>query len=80
MKISEALQFVHGEMAQHYNLSRGCRQRFWSSAEAIGDSDWLEHTAGRIGMSHFDTAIGAEEDGFGLKTFFLRAKNGFKSS
>ena len=58
----------------------GAVDRFWSSAAAIGDSDWLEHTAKRIGMKHFDTAVGAEEDGFGLKTFFLRAKNRFKNS
>ncbi len=31
VKISEALQFVHGEVAQHYNLSRGCDGSFWSN-------------------------------------------------
>ena len=46
-------------------------------AAAIGDPDWLTHTAGRIGMKHVDTAAGAEGDGFGLKTFFLRPQNHF---
>lgn len=30
-QISEALQFVHGETAQHYNLSRRCDGSFWSN-------------------------------------------------
>ena len=30
-QISEALQFVHGEVAQHYNLARRCDGSFWSN-------------------------------------------------
>jgi len=30
-QISEALQFVHGEIAQHYNLARRCDGSFWSN-------------------------------------------------
>lgn len=178
IQISEALQFVHGEVAQHYNLSRSCdgsfwsnrfystriqngshlrrclfyidmnmvrakneikhpaewehsswqelfggrkryciidrdvllnrlqltswdhflewysatldevlandrfrhRQVFWSSAAAVGDPDWLAHTAGQIGMRRFETTEGAGDDGFDLKTFFLSAKNSFKAN
>ena len=31
IQISEALQFVHGEVAQHYNLSHSCDGSFWSN-------------------------------------------------
>ena len=48
---------------------------FWSSAAAVGDPDWLAHTAGQIGMRRFETTEGAGDDGFDLKTFFLSAKN-----
>jgi len=30
-QIWEALQFVHGEIAQHYNLARRCDGSFWSN-------------------------------------------------
>jgi len=30
-QISEALQYVHGELAQHYNLARRCEGAFWSN-------------------------------------------------
>ena len=30
-QISEALQFVHGEIGQHYNLARRCDGSFWSN-------------------------------------------------
>jgi len=30
-QISEALQFVHGETAQHYNLARRCSGSFWAN-------------------------------------------------
>jgi len=29
--ISEALQYVHGETAEHYNLTRNCEGSFWSN-------------------------------------------------
>ena len=50
----------------------------WSSAAAIGDPDWLAHTAGQIGMERFDTIEGAAEDGLGVKTFFLSTRDMFK--
>ncbi len=56
------------------------RQVFWSSAAAVGDPDWLAHTAGQIGMRRFETTEGAGDDGFDLKTFFLSAKNSFKAN
>ena len=56
------------------------RQQFWSSAAAVGDPDWLEQTAGQIGMKRFDAIVATNGDGFGDKSFFLRAKNSSKGS
>ena len=51
------------------------RQGFWSSAAAVGDPDWLEQTADHIGMKRFDAIAVSDGDGFGLKSFFLRARS-----